>query len=318
MPRVPVCRAETGSMVDTDKQLQELKKEIVEARNLVIKNDNILKTLHSDQKALLEKQKASERRAIWTSATAYLLFVALAALGAFKFAEAKNRDSSEAALFEKAAREKAEASLKENEKAIAEEKAESAEALRLFEALAGGDDGKRSKALTEIATMKPKYLSELEVRALKDKSLSLRLAAAQNAYESGRSAVNRRDFRGAKESLNEYLKLASNPEESAYFMLGQALHGLREYKDAVEPLRTYLKSSPPTKSAEFATLLLGESLTFAGQAKEAIEVYRNGGNRFGMSASAQAMRSRARRIELELKGIKPEPESKPDAVASPQ
>jgi hypothetical protein len=52
--------------------------------------------------------------------------------------------------------------------------------------------------------MKPKYLSELEQRALKDKSLSLRLAAAQDAYEKGRAAVNRRDYRTAKEELNQY------------------------------------------------------------------------------------------------------------------
>jgi TolA-binding protein len=306
-----------GSMVDTEKQLQDLKKEIVEARNLVIKNDNILKNLHADLKGLVEKQKASERRAMWTSATAYLLFVALAALGAFKFASAEIREKSESALTEKAAREKAESALKENEKVLAEATAESVEAMKIFDALSGNDESKKSKAIAEIAAMKPKYLSELEQRALKDKSLSLRIAAAQNAFDNGRSAVNRRDYRTAKEELNQYLNLAAKPEDSAYFMLGQALHGLREWKDSAEALRIYLKGSPSSKSAEFATMLLGEALTYAGQAKEAIEVYRNGGNRFGMSAAAQAMRTRARRLEQDLKGEKPGAASKPEAAAEP-
>jgi hypothetical protein len=102
-------------------------------------------------------------------------------------------------------------------------------------------------------------------------------------------------------------------------MLGQALHGLREWKDAIDPLRTYLKSSPSTKPAELATLLLGETLTLAGQAREAIDVYRTGGNRFGMSQAAQAMRSRARRLEQDLKGTKQtETAAKPETGATPQ
>jgi TolA-binding protein len=284
-------------MVDIDKQLQELKKEVVEARNLVIRNDNILKNLHADLKVVLDKQKGFERRSLWTSASAYLIFAALAGVGAFKYAASEIREKTAAAVQEKSARDKADASLKEKDALLAETHTESVRALELFDALAGPDDAKRSKALSEIATMTPKNLTELEKRALKDKSLSLRIAAAQAALENGRSAMNRRDYRSAKEELTQYLKLAAKPDESAHFMLGEAMHGLREYKDAVEPLRAYLKSAPSSKSAEYATLLLGESLAESGEAKSAIEVYRAGGNRYGSSQLAVAMRARARHLD---------------------
>src|SRR4051812_11829906 len=129
-------RSESGSMVDTDKALHELKKEIVEARNLVIKNDNLLKNLHADLKKVLDKQESFERRSIWTSAAAYFVFATLASTGAYLFATAKVKATTDELSAARSSREKAEGSealLRSNEDAADQA---SKKALRVFERLA--------------------------------------------------------------------------------------------------------------------------------------------------------------------------------------
>jgi TolA-binding protein len=279
-----------------EKDIQELKKEVVETRNLVIKTDNLLKNLHSELKRVAEKQTAFERRAIASTATAYILFGALAALGAYTYAKVKIQEREGELVTARDELRKSDEALKAARAAEGESKAESAKALELFERLASGDESKRSVAVEEIAAMQPRRLTALELLALKDKAASLREAAANRALEEGRGAFARRDFRAADEDLSRHLVLAAKPDEYAYFLLGQARHSLRDFKGAVEPLQTYLKAVPNAKSADYLTLILAESLAEAGERQRAIEVYRAGAERYPASQFATSMRSRARRL----------------------
>ena len=58
-----------------DDELREIKREIVESRGLVIKTNNLTNALAADLKTISKRQIAFERRAIWNSAGANLLFV---------------------------------------------------------------------------------------------------------------------------------------------------------------------------------------------------------------------------------------------------
>lgn len=283
-------------MAIEEKDIQELKKEVVEARNLVIKTDNLLKNLHADVKRVAEKQVAFERRAIVTTATAYILFSALAALGAFSYAKVKIQERETELTVAREERTRADAALAAARAAEAEFKTESAQALALFGRLAAPDEAKRTAAVEEVAALAPRRLTALEVRALTDKAAALREAAAVKAFEEGRAAFNRRDYRQADLELGRHVLLAAAPDDVAYFLLGQARHALRDYKGAVEPLQAYLKAVPNAKSADYLTLLLGESLAESGERARAIEVYRTGADRYGASQFAPSMRARARRL----------------------
>ena len=61
--------------------LEELKREVIEGRNLVIKTDNLLKTLHAELKQVGKHQEEFERRQWRSSAVAYGIFAALAGVG---------------------------------------------------------------------------------------------------------------------------------------------------------------------------------------------------------------------------------------------
>src|SRR5881296_3449087 len=74
-----------------DGDLSTLRKELIEARNLVIKTDNLLKNLHAELKQMGRKQELFEKRHMMTSVAAYFLFAALATLGAFSFARSEIR-----------------------------------------------------------------------------------------------------------------------------------------------------------------------------------------------------------------------------------
>lgn len=287
-------------LADMDRELQELKKEVVEARNLVIKTDNLLKNLQTDVKGVAKQHETFERRSFVSSVTAYILFTALAALGAYKFASSEMRAINEELVRMTVERDDAQASLKSALAREADAKTESKTAFELFNNL--GDPAKRNDALTAVATLEPKMLSELEVLALRERAQSMRQEAADAALSTGRTAFHRREFRTAAEELRRHVTLSpGKPEEVSLLLLGQSLHALREWPEAVEALRGFLKASPGSKSADYATLILGESLNEAGDVREAIEVYRQGADRYYTSQYASWMRSRARKLEESLR-----------------
>lgn len=285
-------------MADHDKDMQELKKEVVEARNLVIKTDNLLKNLHADLKLVMKKQETFEKRSVMTSATAYILFLAASALGSYMYARSEIRATATELVDARKAKETATNELAKALASAQEGADESRKAGDLYERLASDNEPKRNTALTEVATLAPKTLRPLEVKALQDKAQSLRVEAAQSALEAGRTAFNRREFKTATQELQRHITLTpGKPDDVALLLIGQAHHALREWKDAVEPLQTFLKANPGSKNADYVALILGEALTESGDTQKAIETYRANADKYYQSQYAPWMRTRARKLE---------------------
>ena len=72
-------------MLETEDELRDIKKEIIESRGLVIKTNNLTNALSADIKSIAKRQQAYESRLSWNSATAYVVFV-LVVFAALKFA----------------------------------------------------------------------------------------------------------------------------------------------------------------------------------------------------------------------------------------
>src|SRR3954465_7148609 len=62
---------------DTDKSLDDIRREVIESRNLVIKTDNLLKNLHAELKIVGKRQEDFAKRAWISSAVTYVGFLAL-------------------------------------------------------------------------------------------------------------------------------------------------------------------------------------------------------------------------------------------------
>ena len=59
--------------MDLERELADIRREVIEGRNLVIRTDNLLKTLHSEVKSFGVRQKEFERKLRLSSAAAYAL-----------------------------------------------------------------------------------------------------------------------------------------------------------------------------------------------------------------------------------------------------
>src|SRR3954471_15379308 len=79
----------TEQKVEVDKELGEIRREVIESRNLVIKTDNLLKNLHAELKLVGKRQEDFERRAWVSSGAAYIGFLALCVAGAILLTNAK-------------------------------------------------------------------------------------------------------------------------------------------------------------------------------------------------------------------------------------
>src|SRR6187402_3849388 len=58
-------------------ELEQVKREIVESRALTIKTNNLVNALAADLKSISKRQQGSERRVLVTSATGYVVTIAL-------------------------------------------------------------------------------------------------------------------------------------------------------------------------------------------------------------------------------------------------
>ena len=75
-------------------EISSLRKEVVEARNLIIKTDNLLKNLHAELKQMGRRHDEQDKRHWATSVTAYIAFVLLAGAGAIAYARAIRQNVS--------------------------------------------------------------------------------------------------------------------------------------------------------------------------------------------------------------------------------
>jgi hypothetical protein len=58
-------------------ELEQVKREIVESRALTIKTNNLVNALAADLKSISKRQQGSERRVLVTSATGYVVTIAI-------------------------------------------------------------------------------------------------------------------------------------------------------------------------------------------------------------------------------------------------
>src|SRR3954465_3246905 len=74
---------------DTDKSLDDIRREVIESRNLVIKTDNLLKNLHAELKMVGKRQEDFQKRQWIASGAAYIAFAVIAVGGGLMISTAR-------------------------------------------------------------------------------------------------------------------------------------------------------------------------------------------------------------------------------------
>ncbi len=243
---------------ELDKGLEEIRREVIESRNLVIKTDNLLKNLHAELKLVGKRQEDFQKRQWISSAVAYALFAALCIGGAVMVASARTA----AATGERESLQKKNGELgtqleKLNGEMGATEQARraAADVSRMMTTLPGDERLKGIDALVKLDTSR---LSPLEKQGLQAQAELLRKEIGQTAYERGKNAFRRQEYPAAVSDLSRFLAMNPGKDEAldASYFLGASYTQVRKPDLAIPHLARFITEDKRSKTRDYAMLLL--------------------------------------------------------------
>jgi tetratricopeptide (TPR) repeat protein len=281
-------------MADLDKELADIRREVIESRTLVIRADNQLKTLHAEVKTVGRRLEGAIARQRLASATAYVLFALLAVGAGLVVAVVRGTAAGHE-------RERLSQQLAEATAALEQDKAQSAaaaaasrKASEVYKTLAEGSLEDRLKAVPSLARLDQAHLTPLERRALQERVELARREVGATLLERGRQAVRRGEPAAGATDLAGFLALDPPEPEAleASFLLGSAYARNGRPADAIPLLSRVVDKDRRAKVHEEAAALLSLAYEQTGQPQRAAEVARAAFEGAPSSPWAPAYRSR--------------------------
>lgn len=277
-----------------DKALEEIRREVIEGRNLVIKTDNQLKTLHAELKMVGKRQEDFQRRQWISSAVAYAVFAALCVAGAFGISNARTSAAG-------ADRERLEKQVKELTVQIDQLKlSDSTQAANdrtgaeVYRMMANGTGDERLKGIDALARVDQSKLSPFARQVLADRAVLLRKEVGASFLERGKVAFRKQDYPGVVTELTRFM--AMNPVEEdaidASYYLGNSLIQVRKPEEAIGYLQRYIGGDKRAKNRDYAMLMLVQALDAAGQRDKAADVAHDAINGYPNSEFINAFKNR--------------------------
>jgi tetratricopeptide (TPR) repeat protein len=227
LPLPPAARY-PGRVEDTDDEIREIKKEIIESRNLVIKTNNLTNSLAADIKSIAKRQVGYERRFNWNSAVAYALFATLSFVGLKLWSDVRIGEIElEKIELDREVKELRRDLGEEMRRAEKREQAET-RAARFYELV-------RKKDLENVVEgyedLRKEELSQAEAEFFRDTYELFRLDLSVNAYQAGLGLMRTGRYAEAAESFQEAIRLKEEASHvhavklnlaTALFKLGRA------------------------------------------------------------------------------------------------
>jgi TolA-binding protein len=281
----------------SDKALEEIRREVIEGRNLVIKTDNQLKTLHAELKLVGKRQEDFQRRQWISSAVAYAVFAGLCVAGAIAISNARTATAgADRERFEKQVKDltaqieqlkTADAALASNERTANE----------VYKMMSQGQGDDRLKGIDALAKIDQNKLSPFARVVLADRATLLRKEVGAGFLERGKTAFRKQDYTTTVTELTRFM--AMNPVEEdaleASFFLGNALIQTRKPEEAIPQLQRFIAGDKRAKIRDFAMLLLVQAFDATGQRDKATEVAREAVSTYPSSEFGASFRNRLAR-----------------------
>jgi TolA-binding protein len=261
-------------MREVDDELQEIKREIIESRGLVIKTNNLTNALSADVKSIAKRQQGYERRIFWNSATAYAVFV-LVVFTVLKFAWDARVDAIRAETeqqkqeVERLRKDVKDAERREEERSRAEQKAAA------FHELVR--QGKRQEIVEGYEAIKKESLSRTEQAVFADAVDRARNELSAQLYQQGLDKARVQRWQEAATAFEESLryKESSAIAPSVRLALADAYKHLGRPRDAIPILMQLAETSPDREVQDDALLLLAQCQTDIQAWNEAKNSYRS-------------------------------------------
>lgn len=277
-----------------DLRLRELQQELIETRNLTIKTDHAVRSLAGEMRELTRSQEAVQKRTVWSSATAYILFTVLAVGGLFLFFRVSTaRAKAETQLVQEQVTQ-FETRIDELQQELELRNKAEKEAWGFYELLQSGSD---EEIVERFAKTKSRIVDRTSIELFQGEVDRRRQSLAADAYAEGMRAYSSKSWAEARSSFERalnYQEFAPYTPELNYY-LADALFQLNEHTGASRRYNIAIASGELSSDLQSrGTYRLGESLRALGRDREALEVYKS----FIQHFSSHSWRASAeRRVE---------------------
>ena len=212
-------------------ELEQVKREIVESRALTIKTNNLVNALAADLKSISKRQQGSERRVLMTSATGYvvtiaiiLVFVKLAWDIRIETVRAENRET----------RDELEQLQKEQKLVLGREEARTSASRQAAEFYRLVIQNKRREIIDGYAAVSKLELSPTERAVFEGAVERAKNELSLIAYQTGVDHIRMARWHEAQQALRESLQYKSDAAHSpqANYQLSRALIALGLHREA--------------------------------------------------------------------------------------
>lgn len=239
-------------------ELEQVKREIVESRALTIKTNNLVNALAADLKSIAKRQQSSERRVLVTSATGYVVTIAVI-LAFVKIAwdiridtvRAENRDT----------RDQLEQLEKERKLVLSREEARASASRQAAEFYRLVLQNKRREIIDGYGAVSKLDLSPTERAVFEAAVERAKNELSLIAYQTGVDHVRMQRWHEAQQALRESLQYKSDAAHSpqANYQLSRALIALGLHREAIPLLMQLSESSADKEVMDEATLTLAHA-----------------------------------------------------------
>lgn len=239
-------------------ELEQVKREIVESRALTIKTNNLVNALAADLKSISKRQQGSERRVLVTSATGYvvtiaiiLVFVKLAWDIRIDTVRAENKETHD----------QLEQMEKEQKLSVQREEARSSASRQAAEFYRLVLQNKRREIIDGYAAASKLELSPTERAVFEAAVERAKNELSLIAYQTGVDHIRMQRWHEAQQSLRESLQYKSDAAHSpqASYQLARALIALGLHREAIPLLMQLSESSADKEVMDEATLTLAHA-----------------------------------------------------------
>lgn len=267
-------------MADTDvsKLMEEIRREVVESRNMTIKTDNALKTLHAELKVVSAQQDAFQKRTWFSTGAVYILFVGLCVGGVVVISNA--RASSANAERERLEKQVGElnTTIDKLKADVAAQQAAEQSALQVYRQMTTLPGEERLKGIDALAKIDQTRLPAFAKLVLQDRAVMLRKEVGGAVLEKGKAAFRRQDWPETIGQLTRFLTMDPVPEDAldASFYLGNAFFQSRKFEDAIKHLTRFTDGDKKAKLRDFALMMLMQSYDMTGNRDLAVATAKEG------------------------------------------
>jgi TolA-binding protein len=239
-------------------ELEQVKREIVESRALTIKTNNLVNALAADLKSISKRQQGSERRVLMTSATGYvvtiaiiLVFVKLAWDIRIETVRAENRET----------RDELEQLQKEQKLVLGREEARTSASRQAAEFYRLVIQNKRREIIDGYSAVSKLELSPTERAVFEGAVERAKNELSLIAYQTGVDHIRMARWHEAQQALRESLQYKSDAAHSpqANYQLSRALIALGLHREAIPLLMQLSESSADKEVMDEATLTLAHA-----------------------------------------------------------